>query len=125
MSGRGQVYSWVVVHRAVPLGFESRAPYAVVIVQLEDDPTVRFLGGVRKLGASSLEFGLAMEVDFVEERHGLVLPYWTPLASVVSENLTAGRYGDNRSVDARGGSPRGSSLQVVSKSDHAAWIPLI
>ena len=42
-SGRGHVYSWIVVHQALA-GFEDEVPYAVVVVDLDDAPGVRLYG---------------------------------------------------------------------------------
>src|SRR5512139_3489725 len=46
MSGTGTIYSWIVVHPPVLPAFAADAPYAVVLVQLDDDPTLRLVGTV-------------------------------------------------------------------------------
>ena len=38
MSGTGTIYSWIVVHPPVLPAFAADAPYAVVLVQLDDNP---------------------------------------------------------------------------------------
>ena len=37
-SGRGRVYSWVVVHRALDEAFSNDVPYTIVAVDLEEGP---------------------------------------------------------------------------------------
>ena len=39
MSGKGEVYSFTVVHEP-PTGYETQAPYAVALVKLEEGPLV-------------------------------------------------------------------------------------
>lgn len=74
VSGRGRVYSWTVIGRAMLPGFEDRVPYAVVIVEAEDDPRIRFVGNL--LGPSDrLAIGAGVEVDF-ETVGGVALPQW-------------------------------------------------
>ena len=45
-SGRGRVWSWVVAHPPVLPAFEPLAPYNVVVVALDEDPTLRLVGNL-------------------------------------------------------------------------------
>lgn len=38
VSGRGRVYSWIVMHQVYDPSFKESAPYAVAIVELEEGP---------------------------------------------------------------------------------------
>jgi hypothetical protein len=46
LSGRGTVASWTIVHHAVNAYFKPRVPYSVVLVSLEEDPSVRLIGNL-------------------------------------------------------------------------------
>ncbi len=52
VSGRGRIWSYVVPHPPLLPGFDGLAPYNVVVVELEEDPTIRVTGNlVRAAGA--------------------------------------------------------------------------
>jgi uncharacterized OB-fold protein len=46
VSGRGQVWSWIVVHPPLLVGFDELAPYNVITVELGEDPSIRFIGNL-------------------------------------------------------------------------------
>ena len=60
------------------------APYNVVIVELDDEPSIRFCGNVvetpdgalDQVDPHSLEIGLAVEVCFAPEVEGIAMPRW-------------------------------------------------
>ena len=60
-SGRGKVYSWVVVHRPSHPYFADKVPYAVVLVEMEEG--FRVVGGI-DLPHDQLRDGLPVEADF-------------------------------------------------------------
>jgi uncharacterized OB-fold protein len=74
VSGRGRLCSWTTsehqVHPAYPV------PYTVVLVELEEDPSVRFVGLLP--GSPALTDGQAMQVWFEQLDDGVVLPQWEP-----------------------------------------------
>jgi hypothetical protein len=74
VSGRGRVYSWTTVEHQVHPAYP--APYTVVLVELEDEPTVRMVGYLP--GAVDLAEGQAMRVWFEELDGDVVLPQWEP-----------------------------------------------
>ncbi|HVM67508.1 MAG TPA: OB-fold domain-containing protein [Acidimicrobiales bacterium] len=56
VSGRGRVWSYVVPHPPLLPGFTELAPYNVVVVELDEDPTVRVVGNlVAEVGAAPTE----------------------------------------------------------------------
>jgi uncharacterized protein len=73
-SGRGVVYSQTVVHRAYG-DFADQAPYAVVLVDLDDGFRMmsRVLDGPVRIGER-------VEVAFTEVADGVVLPYFRPVS---------------------------------------------
>lgn len=46
VSGRGTIWSFAVPHPPLRPPFDSRAPYNVVVVALDDDPLIRLVGNV-------------------------------------------------------------------------------
>ena len=66
-SGRGEVYSWVIMHRASHPWFADRIPYAVVLVEMEEG--FRVVGSI-DCPLEQLRDGLPVEVGFedVDER---------------------------------------------------------
>jgi len=89
MSGRGKLWSFVVAHKPVLPAFESLAPFPVVVVALDDEPTLRLTGNVvAKPGAainsvdpSRLKIGAPMQVTFEKVSEEVTLPYWTLVQS--------------------------------------------
>lgn len=78
VQGRGRLYSWTVVGRAMLPGFEDDVPYPVVVVELEDAPGVRFLGNVVDARPEDLRIDMPMQAVFREVSPGITLPYWRP-----------------------------------------------
>lgn len=76
LAGTGTIYSWVVVHPPVLPAFAAEAPYAVVLVQLDDDPGLRLIGTVSDVPADQLAAGLPVEVWFDDVTAEVTLPRW-------------------------------------------------
>lgn len=76
MSGTGTIYSWIVVHPPVLPAFVDEAPYAVVLVQLDDDPTLRLVGTVSDVPPAELAAGIPVEVWFDDVTEEVTLPRW-------------------------------------------------
>ena len=60
VSGRGNIYSFVVMHRAATPAFS--APYAIVVVELEEG--VRILSDMVEVDIADVQIGLPVEVAF-------------------------------------------------------------
>jgi uncharacterized OB-fold protein len=72
----GSVYSWTVLHHSIHEAFP--APFTVVLVQLDDDPSIRFVGHLS--GTPDLRDGMAMRVRFEDVEPGVTIPQWEPVA---------------------------------------------
>lgn len=75
-SGRGTLYTWTTVMRTMHPAYP--APYAVVVVALEDAPEVRLVGRID--GEPELQAGQPMEVFFAAQGEGQLLPQWRAVA---------------------------------------------
>lgn len=78
-SGRGQVFSWTVVERALHAAFADDTPYAPVIVEMEEG--VRLLSLVVDVPPAELEIGLPVEVTFEAVTEDVTLPRFRRAAS--------------------------------------------
>jgi uncharacterized protein len=76
MSGTATIYSWIVVHPPVLPAFAADAPYSVVLVQLDDHPSLRLVGQVVDIPHDELAAGLPVEVVFDDVTPEVTLPKW-------------------------------------------------
>jgi uncharacterized OB-fold protein len=87
MSGRGTIWSFVVAHPPLLPAYAELAPYNVVTVSLEEDPTLRFVGNlvarldgpINEVDPATIQIGQAVRVVFqqVEDVH---MPRWMRVA---------------------------------------------
>lgn len=75
-SGRGQVRSYTVVSLPASPAFAADLPYVVALVRLEEGPTL--LSGIRRCDPSSIEIGMAVEVEFEARGDDMRVPYFHP-----------------------------------------------
>lgn len=86
VSGRGSIWSYAVPHPPLLSPFSELAPYNVVAVALEEDPTLRLIGNlvphagapIDAIDPARLEIGAPVRVVFEEIGDGVVLPRWVP-----------------------------------------------
>jgi uncharacterized OB-fold protein len=82
-SGRGTIWSFIVPHSPLLPAYQELAPYNVVVVALEEDPTIRFVGNlvtepdgaINEIDPVTIAIGDKVGVVFhrVED---VVLPRW-------------------------------------------------
>lgn len=85
MSGRGKLWSFVVVHNPTMPDFADKVPFPVIVVELDDAPGIRMTGNiVAKPGAAinsvdpkTLQIGAPLQVTFQPMADDVTLPYWT------------------------------------------------
>lgn len=75
-SGRGRVWSWVVAHPPVLPAFAEKAPYNVVVVELDEG--VRMVGNVLDVSNEEIHEGMLVQVAFEDIEDGVTLPQWRP-----------------------------------------------
>ena len=66
VSGRGQLFSWAVVERALYAPFRDRAPYVTGLVSLDEDVAVRLVTTIVDVPEASLTMGMPLEVTWRE-----------------------------------------------------------
>ena len=89
MSGRGTVWSYMIPHPPLLTAYSEVAPYNVIVVELEEEPTIRFVGNLltrpdaalNEIDPHSIEIGEPVQVVFkrYERADGSeeFLPMWT------------------------------------------------
>lgn len=77
VSGRGTVYTYTVTHHPVVPGFDA-IPYAVALVEMEEQVGLRMLANLRGIEPDDVRVGLRVEVLFEELPNGLRLPQFRP-----------------------------------------------
>jgi uncharacterized protein len=75
-SGRGSIYTFVVVREARGRGWEKLVPYVLAVVALEEGP--RILTNVTNVVPEAVAIGMAVEVDFAELDGTTKLPLFQP-----------------------------------------------
>lgn len=78
VSGKGEVYSFTVVHRAPSKGFEELVPYAVAVVALEEGP--HLMTRLKDVDPAEVRIGLRVQVEFEKQDDETTLPVFRPAA---------------------------------------------
>ena len=73
-SGRGKVFTFIVVHHPVHASLQPHLPYNVALVELEDAPGVRIVTNVVDTPPEEIQVGMPVEVTWEEPHPGTVLP---------------------------------------------------
>jgi uncharacterized OB-fold protein len=84
VSGRGAIWSYVVPHPPLLPYFSQRAPYNVILVALEEDPSIRLVGNliarsggeVNEIDPATIEIGAPVRVVFDTAEGDFPLPRW-------------------------------------------------
>ena len=77
MPGRGEVYSYTIVHRPIAAGQE--LPYVIAVVALEDSGGLRMISNLVEVNPDAIEIGLSVEVVWEDMSAELALPRFRPL----------------------------------------------
>ena len=82
-SGRGRVWSFIVAHPPLLPAFAAEAPYNAIIVELEEDPSIRYVGNlvtgadgkIGEIDPATLSIGEPVRVVF-HRIEDVSLPRW-------------------------------------------------
>ena len=85
-SGKGRIWSWVRPHPPLLPAYAALAPYNVVVVELAENPGIRFVGNlvagpeapINSAPDEALVIGNDVSVVFPPPQDGVVLPRWMP-----------------------------------------------
>jgi len=76
LSGRGTVYSWIVVHQSQHPAFNADVPYNVAIIELEEGP--RLHTNIVECVNEQIHIGMPVEVVFEDATPAVTLPKFKP-----------------------------------------------
>ena len=76
VSGRGEIYSFNVMHQVYHPGFAAEVPYAVVLVKLAEGP--KMISNVVGIDAHAVRIGMPVRVVFEQLSDEVTLPKFTP-----------------------------------------------
>ena len=84
MSGRGRIYSFVVPHPPLLPQFSELSPYNVILVALDEDPTIRLIGNlvnragdkINAVDPGTIELEQPVQVVFDKIDDEIHLPRW-------------------------------------------------
>lgn len=85
VSGRGEVFSRAIMHQANHPAFAAVAPYAVVVVQLDEG--VRIMSNVVDCAVGDVRIGMPVEVVFQALDAEITLPLFRPARPASSNNV--------------------------------------
>jgi uncharacterized OB-fold protein len=82
-SGRGRIWSFIVPHPPLLPAFAAVAPYNAIVVELAEDPTIRFAGNlvasadgeINEIDPATIEIGQPVSVVFAKVED-VFLPRW-------------------------------------------------
>ena len=75
-SGKGTLYSFVLMHQLYHPGFASEIPYNIAQVDLEEG--LRIISNVVGVPNDALQIGMALEVTFEDVSEEVTLPKFRP-----------------------------------------------
>ena len=76
VSGRGEIYSFNIMHQVYHPGFATEVPYAVVDVKLEEGP--KFVSNLVGIKPHDIRIGMPVEVIFEKMSDEVMLPKFRP-----------------------------------------------
>jgi len=72
VSGRGEVYTYTIVHR--PIAMDQTVPFVIAVIDLEGAPGVRLISNLVEIDPDEVAIGLAVEVAWEDMSDDLSLP---------------------------------------------------
>jgi hypothetical protein len=76
LSGRGKVYSWIVIHQSQHPAFNADTPYNVAIIELEEGP--RLHSNIVGCANEDIHIGMPVEVVFERVSDDTAMPKFRP-----------------------------------------------
>ncbi len=79
VSGEGEVYSFIIMHRVYHPAFANQVPYAVATIKLKEG--ARMLSNVIGIDPHAIKCGMPVKVSFEKLNDEVTLPMFRPAAS--------------------------------------------
>lgn len=81
VSGRGTIYSWFIYHDTATGGFDEKAPYLVVAVELVEQPRLVLISNLLNCPYDAVEIGMPVEVVWEKVNDQITIPQFQPVGS--------------------------------------------
>lgn len=81
VSGRGTIYSYIIEHDTEVGGFGNKVPYAVILVELEEQERLLMFANILNLPHDGLKVGMQVEVVFERVSDEITIPQFQPARS--------------------------------------------
>ena len=96
VSGRGTLFSWAVVERALFEPFATKAPYVPGLVALEEDPSVRIVTNIVDCESAELRVDMPVraifrDLTFPGGDRRVAAPFFTPVFTPVFTSVSRSR----------------------------------
>ena len=79
VSGRGRIYSWFIVYHATHPDFVDEVPYAVIVVELDEQKDLRIPSNLVECTVEDIYPGMPVEVVFEDVTEEISLPKFRPV----------------------------------------------
>jgi hypothetical protein len=76
VSGRGEVYTYTIVHR--PIAADQTLPFVIAVIALEDAGGVRMMSNLVDVDPGAIEIGMPVEVVWEDMSEDLAVPRFRP-----------------------------------------------
>jgi uncharacterized OB-fold protein len=76
VSGRGRVYSWIIMHQVYDPSFKDKVPYPVAIVELEEGP--RLIANLLGIDNAAIHLGMPVRVAYEDVTDEIALVQFIP-----------------------------------------------
>jgi hypothetical protein len=80
VSGRGTLYTYTVGVQAFHPWFESRLPYILAVVELDEQKNLKLVSNIVECNEDDVTIGMPLQVTFVPVAADVVLPMFRPAA---------------------------------------------
>ena len=81
LSGRGTVYTYTIAEQAFHPFFADRLPYTLIVVDLEEQPGLRFVSELVQCSPDDVTVGMPVEVVWEDVTEEITLPLFKPTAA--------------------------------------------
>jgi uncharacterized OB-fold protein len=79
ISGRGEVYTYTIVHR--PIAADQELPYVIAVIALEGSGGLRMISNIVGIDASEVAIGMPLELVWEDMSEDLSIPRFRPRAA--------------------------------------------
>jgi hypothetical protein len=80
VSGRGEVFTFTILHTGWARGVDYRAGHPVAVIALEEQDGLRVTGTIVNCGHEDIRIGMPVDLTWIE-RNGVDIPAWQPAGS--------------------------------------------